>query len=439
MKKTTSALMKRILFTLGVLALYRLGSVLPVPGIDTTLMNAVMSGSSVFAVMNMIGGGALERMSLFALGVSPYITASIIIELLSMDVVPALSEWRKGGNPGRNKLSNATRYLGLALAAMQAFGIVRTLDRQYSVLVKPGIASYLFVSVVLIAGTEMLCWLGDQITERGIGNGMSMIIFAGIVSNHPTQFSGAFTTLVGGADSTAIGILKFGLYCAIYLLLILAVVIVEGSERRIPILYSSRTNVYGGSQMSYLPFKINSASVIPVIFAASVISAPQIILSFINYGAYEKLADVLSFNKPLGLILYAVLTFGFTFFYTDLVMDPEQIASDLKKNNGFIPNVRPGKDTEKYLTGILHRITVFGATGLTILAVIPYLLPMLVKSLPSTMGIGGTSVILIVGIALETVKMMKTAGVSDKYAYSTFMHQTDTQHWYDSLTAPPKC
>ena len=142
MKKTTSALMKRILFTLGVLALYRLGSVLPVPGIDTTLMNAVMSGSSVFAVMNMIGGGALERMSLFALGVSPYITASIIIELLSMDVVPALSEWRKGGNPGRNKLSNATRYLGLALAATQAFGIVRTLDRQYSVLVKPGIASY---------------------------------------------------------------------------------------------------------------------------------------------------------------------------------------------------------------------------------------------------------------------------------------------------------
>lgn len=435
MKNTTKALMKRILFTLGILALYRLGSTLPVPGIDTTAMSAIMSGSSVFAVLNMIGGGALERMSLFALGVSPYITASIIIELLSMDVIPALSEWRKGGNPGRNKLSNATRYLGLALAALQAVGIVRGFDKQYGILTNSSVSSYLFVITMLVAGTEMLCWLGDQITERGIGNGMSMIIFAGIVANLPAQFSGAFSTLASGASSITVGILKFALYCAIYLLLILAVVIVEGSERRIPISYSTRMNVLGGSQMNYMPFKINSASVIPVIFAASVITAPQIILSFINYGAYEKLADTLSFNKPLGLILYAALTFGFTFFYTDLVMDPEQIAADLKKNNGFIPNVRPGKDTENYIKGILHRITVFGAIGLTVLAVIPYLLPMLIKSLPSTIGIGGTSVILIVGIALETVKMMQTAGVSDKYAYSTFMHQTDVQHWYDSKIA----
>lgn len=432
--RTVSKLAPRILFTLAILALYRLGSTIPVPGIDTSLMSAIMSGSSVFAVLNMIGGGALERMSLFALGVSPYITASIIIELLSMDVVPALSEWRKGGNPGRNKLSNATRYLGLALAVLQAVGIVRGFDRQYSILVNPGISGYLFVIILLVAGTEMLCWLGDQITERGIGNGMSMIIFAGIVSNLPSQFTSAFTTLTSGANSTAVGILRFALYCVIYLVLILAVVIVENSERRIPISYSTRTNVMGGSQMTYLPLKINSASVIPVIFAASVITAPQIILSFINYGAYEKLADVLSFSKPLGLILYAALTFGFTFFYTDLIMDPEQIASNLKTNNGFIPNVRPGKDTENYIKGILHRITVFGATGLTILAVIPYLLPMLIPSLPSTMGIGGTSVILIVGIALATIKSLMTAGVADKYSYSTFTN-TSTQQWYDSKIA----
>lgn len=434
MKKLNGKLTKRIVFTIAVLALYRLGSVIAVPGVDTSLMSAITSSSSVYTLMNLIGGGSLEHMSLFALGVSPYITASIIIELLSMDVVPAFSEWRKGGNPGRNKLNNATRILGLALAVLQAVGIVRGLDHQYGILTDPSLANYLFVIVMLVAGTEILCWLSDQITDKGIGNGMSMIIFAGIVSGLPSQFADAFSTLVGGASSTAVGALKFALYIVIYLALVLAVVIVENSERRIPIMYSSRTTALGGGQTSYMPFRINSASVIPVIFAGSVISAPQIILSFINYSAYEKLAAALSLSKPLGLIIYAALTFWFTFFYTDLMMDPAEIADNLRKNNGFIPNVRPGKDTEKYISAILHRITVYGAVGLTALAVIPYLLPMLIPSLPSTMGIGGTSVILIVGIALETIKMLQTAGVSDKYAYSAFM-KPDAQRWYDTNIA----
>ncbi len=429
MKKLNKDIVKRILFTVGIMCLYRLGSTLSVPGVDTSLMTAIMGSSSVYTIMNLIGGGSLERMSLFALGVSPYITASIIIELLSMDVIPAFSEWRKNGNSGRVKLSHATKYLGLVLAVLQAVGIVRGFDRQYGVLINPSVSSYLFVITLMIAGTEILCWLGDQITVHGIGNGLSMIIFAGIVSGLPAQFANAFSTLTSNAGSAVAGGVRFAVYCVIYLLLVLAVVIFSGSERRIPIMYSTRTSVYGGSQMSYLPFRIDSASVIPVIFASSVITAPQIICSFINYDAYEKMASVLSLGKPLGLILYAALTFWFTFFYTDLIMDPDDIADNLKKNGGFIPNVRPGKDTTAYISGVLHRITVFGAAGLTILAVIPYLLPMLIKSLPSTMGIGGTSVILIVGIALETIKMIQTATMSDKYKYSSFAVPS-VDDWY---------
>ena len=431
---TKKKLFKHIMFTMMILLLYRIGSVVPVPGIDMTVMKAIFNGSSVFAIQNMIGGGSMERMSLFALGVSPYITASIIVELLSMDVIPALSEWRKSGPKGRNKLSTVTRYLGLALAVVQAVSIVYGFDKNYGIMTDTSVAGHLFVIMALVAGTEFRCWLGDQITEKGIGNGLSMIIGAGIVSGLPNQFTEAFSTLTSNASTAFIGGVRFALYCIVYLVLILAVAIVENSERRIPISYSGRTNVMGGNQMSYLPLKINSASVIPVIFASSVLTAPLIILSFFNASAYEKLSAVLSMQKPLGLTIYAVLTFLFTFFYTDLQVDPDEIADNLKTSNAFIPGIRPGSDTYEYLHKVLTRITVFGATGLTLLAVVPYLLPMLIKSMPSSLGLGGTSVILIVGISLETIKMMKTSAMSEKYKYSSFMGQT-VDDWYKATVA----
>lgn len=422
MDKSKKKLIKRSLITVGILFIYQLGRSLTVPGVDISLLKAIFNGSSVFAILNMIGGGALEQMSVFALGVSPYITASIIIELLSMDVIPAFSEWRKAGQKGRRKLANATRYLGLGLAVLQAWGIVYAFDKQSGILQDKTFFGYLFVILALVAGTELLCWLGDQITDKGIGNGLSIIILAGIVSGLPSQFVSAFRTLTGGDGAAWIGYVKFASYCLVYLLLILAVTIVDNSERRIPIQHSSASG-FGGKDSSFLPFKVNSASVIPVIFASSVLTAPQIILSFINYGAYEKMSEALSFQKPLGLILYAALTFFFTFFYTDLQMDPSEIADNLKKGESFIPGVRPGRETKDFLAATLKRITLFGAAGLTILAVIPYLLPMIIPSLPSSLGLGGTSVILIVGISLETVKMMSSAATEDKYKYASLLHQ----------------
>ena len=411
----------RILFTIGILFIYRIGCAIPVPGIDSDLLMSGVGATSIFSLMNLLGGGSFEKMSIFALGVSPYITASIIIELLSMDVIPALTDMAKDGHKGREKLTKITRYLGLVLAFIQAISITVGFDRQYGIMMNRSFGNFLFVSMILAAGVEILIWLGDRITAYGVGNGLSMIIFAGIVSNIPSSFVTTYMTLSGSETTSSVflGIVKFVLYVAAYLTLILAVVYVELAKRRVPIAYSTRTSNMGGKpQGSYLPFKINSAGVIPVIFASSVLTAPQIALSFINHDAYTKVSGFLSLQKPFGLILYAVLTFFFTFFYTELQIDPEETAKNLAKSQAFIPGIRPGKETALYLKKVLRRITLFGATGLTILATIPYLLPMLIKSLPSSVSLGGTGIILIVGISLETIKQLSGMVASKGTRYS---------------------
>ncbi len=400
---------KKIFFTLAMLLIYRIGSSIPVPGIDAATLAKQISDNSILSMMNLLGGGALEKMSIFAMGVSPYITSSIIIQLLSMDVIPSLTEWAKSGQTGRQKIEKTTRYLGVVLAFVQAFSLVYGFDKQYAILESSALSTYLYVATILCAGTMFLVWIGDRISMKGIGNGISIIIFAGIVSNMPTQFAQIYSILVGGTSNGEVfnGVLQFVLYCLIYLAIVVFVVIMETAVRKIPIQYTNSISNRGGkSDVTFLPFKINSASVIPVIFAQSIMTAPQIVISFFNTDLYQKLQNYLSLTKPFGLALYAVLTILFTFFYTDLQVDPDTVADNLKKSDAYIPGIRPGQDTKKYLHKVLNRITVLGALGLTLVAVIPYLLPMF-TSIPASSAIGGTGIIIVVGVVRETIGQLE--------------------------------
>ena len=400
---------KKIFFTLAMLLIYRIGFSIPVPGIDAATLAKQISDNSILSMMNLLGGGALEKMSIFAMGVSPYITGSIIIQLLSMDVIPSLTEWAKSGQTGRQKIEKTTRYLGVVLAFVQAFSLVYGFDKQYAILESSALSTYLYVATILCAGTMFLVWIGDRISMKGIGNGISIIIFAGIVSNMPTQFAQIYSILVGGTSNGEVfnGVLQFVLYCLIYLAIVVFVVIMETAVRKIPIQYTNSISNRGGkSDVTFLPFKINSASVIPVIFAQSIMTAPQIVISFFNTDLYQKLQNYLSLTKPFGLALYAVLTILFTFFYTDLQVDPDTVADNLKKSDAYIPGIRPGQDTKKYLHKVLNRITVLGALGLTLVAVIPYLLPMF-TSIPASSAIGGTGIIIVVGVVRETIGQLE--------------------------------
>ncbi|MGM9941317.1 MAG: preprotein translocase subunit SecY [Bulleidia sp.] len=398
----------KILFTLAMLLIYRIGSAIPVPGVDANALASQISDNSVLSMMNLLGGGALEKLSVFAMGVTPYITASIIIQLLSMDVIPALTEMTKSGQAGRMKMEKITRYLGVVLSFVQAFSLVYGFDVQYQVLENSNLSGYLYTATVMTAGTMFLVWLGDRISMKGIGNGLSIIIFSGIVSNMPASFVQVFKVLTGGSTQGEMfnGILQFSLYCLMFLAIIVFVIVMETAVRKIPIQYTNGTSIRGGKDITYLPLKINSASVIPVIFAQSIMTAPQIIISFFNTDLYNKLSNFLSLSKPMGLAIYAVLTILFTFFYTDLQVDPDRIADNLGKSGAYIPGIRPGTETKTYLHKVLNRITVLGASALTIVAVLPYLLPM-VTSLPASSAIGGTGIIIVVGVAMETMNQLK--------------------------------
>ena len=398
----------KILFTLAMLFIYRLGSAIPVPGVDSEILAASVSDNSIINMMNLLGGGTFERLSIFAMGVTPYITASIVIQLLSMDVIPYLTELAKSGQTGRLKLDKITRYLGVILSFVQAFTMVMGFDRSYGVMTNGGIAAYLYAATVLTAGTMFLLWIGDRISQFGIGNGISIIIFAGIVSNLPFNYAQVYNVLVDTTNQTAMfnGIIEFVLYLIVNLVIIVLVVIMQLAVRKIPIQYTSSSLAKGRNDITYLPLRINSASVIPVIFAQAIITAPQIVLSFVNYEAYQSLSNFLSLQKPLGLLLYAILTILFTFFYTDLQVNPEKIAENLGKSGAYIPGVRPGNETKEYLKKVLNRITVLGACGLTIIAVIPYLLPM-ITNLPASTSVGGTGIIIVVGVAMETMTQLK--------------------------------
>lgn len=404
----------RIFFTLAMLFVFRFGSAITVPGVDVTELIKGMQDSSLFAMINMLGGGGLEQLSIFAMGVGPYITASIIIQLLSMDVIPALTELAKGGATGKKQIDRYTRYLAVVLSFFQASTLVYSFSTQYKTLLVNGSgwASILYVATLLTAGSMFILWIGDRISMKGIGNGVSMIIAAGIISRLPYQFTTAWQTLVDPSNSSATfnGILTFGLYIVSYLLIIVFVVFMQTAERKIPIQYTSSTVTTRKKDMTYLPLKINSASVIPVIFASAIMVAPLQICKMVwpAAGWVKTLETYMGMQTLVSLVIYVVLILLFTFFYTKLQVDPEKIAENLGKSGTYIPGIRPGTETKEYVNKVLCRITVLGAIGLAFIAVLPHALPLIPGiNLPQSMGIGGTGIIIVVGVAMETVKQIE--------------------------------
>ncbi len=407
---------KKFLFTLAILFLYRLGSSIPAPGVNTTVIK--LSANSLLNMMSILGGGSIEQMSIFSLGVGPYITASIIIELLAMDIIPALAEMAKSGKKGRQQMDRITRYLGVVMALVQGYFIVQYLDRAYSgynFIDNPGFTSYLYISVIFTAGTMFLLWLADQITSKGIGNGTSMIIFAGIVADMPSTFRVVYETFLGENATSSLGMGGFIAYIVMYIAIIVLVVLMQMSERRIPIQQSSsRALNKTKGDLNHLPLKINSASVVPVIFASALIQGPQIIASWVNQDAYNWLSKICDFTSPWFLLFYAVLIILFTFFYTNLTIDPQKMADDLGKNGQYIPGVRPGTETRNYVSKVLNRITVLGALLLTFIAILPYVTSNL-TGLSQRAAVGGTGIIIVVGVAMDTIKQLKSQLTSKQY------------------------
>lgn len=404
----------RIFFTLAMLFVFRFGSAITVPGVDVTELTKGIQDNSLFAMINMLGGGGLEQLSIFAMGVGPYITASIIIQLLSMDVIPALTELAKGGATGKKQIDRYIRYLAVVLSFFQASTLVYSFSTQYTTLLVNGSgwASILYVATLLTAGSMFILWIGDRISMKGIGNGVSMIIAAGIIARLPYQFTTAWQTLVDPSNSSATfnGILTYGLYIVSYLLIIVFVVFMQTAERKIPIQYTSSTVTTRKKDMTYLPLKINSASVIPVIFASAILAAPLQICKMVwpAAGWVKTMETYMGMQTPISLVIYVILIFLFTFFYTKLQVDPEKIAENLGKSGTYIPGIRPGTETKEYVNKVLCRITVLGAIGLAFIAVLPHALPLIPGiNLPQSMGIGGTGIIIVVGVAMETVKQIE--------------------------------
>ena len=406
-------LRRKVVFTLGILFVFRLGAGIVIPYIETSAITSAATSSGIFGIMNMLGGGTLEKFSLFSLGVSPYITSSIIIELLSMDVIPALAQWNKEGNTGKKKKDKVTRVLTLALAIIQGGSLTYAFDKGYSILASSSIWTYVYVVIVMAAGSMFTMWLGDQITIKGVGNGTSLLIFTGIVANLPNSFISSFKSMVtfGSAYKTATSLAWYILFVIVYLAIVVFVVFEEGAIRKIPIIYATNTQtVMHTKESTNLPIKINSSSVIPVIFAASVLAAPRTIISFMKSTSTTQMIDnILNYQKPIGFVLYIVMIILFTFFYSNLQIDAKKISEDLKKSGGAIPGVRTGDDTKKYIGTVLNRVTVVGSLFLAIIASIPIIAPEIWKMTSNNaLSLGGTGLIIVTGVALETVRAIKS-------------------------------
>jgi len=398
----------RIYFTLVALTVFILGCSIRVPGTEDLTSNL-----GFLELINTIGGGALKNFSIFALGVMPYITASIIMQLLQMDIIPYFTELRKQGHTGRQKISQITRYLGMAFAFIEGYAFAFAFFGKSETPMQ-----YMYIATVLTAGTALLMWIGDQITQKGIGNGMSLIIMAGIVATLPQMFITAFNNLVtfeGTAQVITLGIVKFILFIIVYFAIVIGMIFVQESERRVPIQYANKsTSAYGNAQ-SFMPIKLNSANVIPVIFASSLLAIPSIIAQVMKKESFTVFVQkYLTYTTPVGFILYIVFIFIFSYFYTFIQMRPDEFAKNLQDNGGYIPGIRPGDDTQKYLGKILSRLTILGATFLAIIAGLPIIFSKL-TSLPTSVTIGGTGLLIVVGVALETYKQLEGSILTRSY------------------------
>ncbi len=402
-------LRKRIYFTLLVLFIFKLGTTIIVPGIDKDALGT--SSLGFLELLNVMGGGALEQFSIFALGVSPYISASIIVSLLQMDIIPYFSELGKQGQTGRAKLNQITRYLGIVLAFIQGYIYSFTFIQGGTVM------EYMTYALILTAGTALVLWMADQITQRGIGNGTSMIIMAGIIATLPNMFFSLWNELVitTTMQTTFLGVSKFLLFVLLYIAILVGIVFIETSERRIPIQYANKSASVYGKGKSYIPFKLNSASVMPVIFASILLSIPTIIAKVAKNDVMTLFINKwLTTSTITGFIIYIIAIFIFAYFYTFLQMKPKELAENLNKNGGFIPGIRPGDETEDYIKKVLKRITTIGALSLAFIAGIPILFGA-VSNLSTSVSIGGTGLLIVVGVALETYKQLESELVTKNY------------------------
>ena len=393
-------LLKRILFTLAALFVFKIGTTIIVPGVKVNT-----SGMSFLEILNAMSGGAFNNASIFALGVSPYITASIVVQLLSADIVPYLSELSKQGGVGRRKLNQITRIVGIGLAFIQGYMY------SFAYIGNGSPMEYMLYSLILTAGTALVMWIGDQITAKGVGNGTSLIIMAGIINVLPGMFKNLWIELFAKGF---LGIAIFAAFVLVFIALIVGIIYVETAERRIPIQYANKSTSTLGKQ-NYIPFKLNSAGVMPVIFASALLSIPQIIASVIGNEKFTLFTSkYLSYTNGTGLVLYLVLIFAFAYFYTFMQLKPKEMADNLNKNGGYIPGIRPGEETVNYVKTVLKRITVVGAIFLATLAVLPILFES-VSNLTTKIAISGTGVLIAVGVALETYKQIESQLVSRSY------------------------
>ena len=411
----------KIIFTLLMLIVFRIGTFIPVPNVDANVLKAV-NEFNIVGFLNTFGGGALANFSIFAMGIMPYITASIIVQLLQMDVVPKFAEWSKQGEVGRRKLAQFTRYFTIVLGFIQSFAMSYGFNAMYggTLIQNTSIGSYLTIAIVLTAGTAFLLWLAEQITAHGVGNGISIIIFAGIVAAMPNAVNQLYAQKIEGAgDALFLNIVILLLLLLIILAVVVGVIYIQQALRKIPIQYAKRVAGRGqatvGAQQSHLPLKVNAAGVIPVIFAMAFIVTPQTLATFFgDNNVTDFIMKTFDYSKPVGMIIYIALIVAFTYFYAFIQVNPENVADNLKKQGAYIPSIRPGNDTQAYLTKVLYRLTFVGALFLVVISAMPVLF-INFMNLPASAQIGGTSMIIVVGVALETMKQLESQLVKRHY------------------------
>ena len=409
----SSDLRNRIFFTIIILSIYRLGTYVPLSGIDPFALQEVMASSQkgLMGMFNVFSGGAVKRMAIFALGIMPYISASIIVQLLT-GVSDYFKNLKEQGETGRKKITQITRYGTVFIAAMQGYGVSVGLENAGNLVLTPGIYSKLMTTITLVAGTTFLMWLGEQITSRGIGNGISLIIFSGIVAEIPRALGSTFELGRTGALSPIMIISIF----ILIIITVMFIVFVERAMRKILINYPKKqvgNKVYGG-ESSHLPLKINTAGVIPAIFASALLLLP---ITFSNFGLSESdffinFASLFSQGKPLYMLLYASGIIFFSFFYTSIVFNPKETAENLRKYGGYVPGIRPGERTSFYIENILMKLTTIGACYLTLVCLMP---EFLIAKYPIPFYLGGTSVLIVVVVAMDTVTQVQTRLMSSQY------------------------
>ncbi len=437
--------LKKVGFTLLAFLVFKLLTYVTMPLIDASTLSDLFNNSGFLGIVNSISGNALSNYSIIALGISPYITASIVIQMLQMDIIPVLKEWAEEGEVGRQKISRLTRYTAMVLAFVQALAMTFAFHSQQTSLFQYGVADwatadgrnlwflvYFYIAVVLTAGTAFMIWLADQITLKGIGNGSSMLIVGGIIISFPgtiasliqyyvTDPNSALTT-VSPVQGEFAGYVLFGVSILMFIIVLVGVTYMQDAQRKVPIQYANRpaSSKFAGKSESNIPIKINTAGVIPVVFSSIILSLPMTIVNYVNIGSTSVqnwLNQIFTYTEPIGFAFYVLLIVVFTFFYAFILIKPEQMAENLQKQNAYIPGVRPGNETEAYITKTLFRVTVIGALYLVLIASLPIVTSIVLGH--SYANIGGTSLLIIVGVALETAKQINTD--TQEKAYAGFM------------------